>query len=285
MWSSSSECSLSPEAASLPFKAICYPDCGKVCYHAAMFPLIDTHAHVDAPELAGAGTELLPPANNAGIGRFIIPGVRVSGWEPLFRLVVQHAQLYAAPGLHPVYAEQWSVATAGQLTELACQPKTVAIGEIGLDGAVGPALELQEPVLRAQLQIAVIAGLPVLLHGRKATGRLLAILRELNIGKKVGGVWHGFSGSLQVAEELVRLGFKIGVGPILLRDSARKLPQVVTELPAEALLLETDLPDMADKPEVLVAVAEKVAALRGCSLDEVAEFTTTNANGLFKFKD
>lgn len=247
-----------------------------------MFPLIDTHAHIDAPELAGTGSDLLGPAKRAGIEMFIVPGVRVSGWEPLSRLVQQHAGLYAAPGLHPAYADQWSVAAAEQLAAVARQPKTVAIGEIGLDGAVGPALELQEQVLRTQLQIALDAGLPVLLHGRKATGRLLDILRELKIGEQIGGVWHGFSGSLQVARELVKLGFKIGVGPILLRESARKLPQAVIALPAAALLLETDLPDMADKPEQLIAVAEQVAELRGWTLEETARITTEKACRLFR---
>lgn len=250
-----------------------------------MFPLIDTHAHIDAPELVGRGADLLAPAAKVGIGKLIVPGVRVSGWEPLSQLVQRHARLYAAPGLHPAYADQWSVAAEKQLAELAQRSKTVAIGEIGLDGVSGPALDLQEQVLRAQLQIALDAGLPVLLHDRKATGRLLDILRALEIGKEIGGVWHSFSGSLPVAKELVRLGFKVGVGPILLRESARKLPLAVTELPAEALLLETDFPDMADNPEALVAVAERIAVLRDCSLAEVAQFTTENACKLFNFRD
>jgi len=250
-----------------------------------MVPLIDTHAHIDAPEFNGAGTALLPAAVQSGIVKFIVPGVRATSWASLRQLVLGHAELYAAPGLHPVYAEQWSSERSAELAELARQSKVVAIGEVGLDGVNGPALERQEQVLRAQLQIALAAGLPVLLHGRKATGRLLTILRELAIGQQVGGVWHGFSGSLQVAQELFALGFKIGVGPILLRETARKLPQAVVALPAEALLLETDLPDMADQPQVLTAVAERVAELRGCSLEEVARFTSENACRLFAFED
>ena len=246
-----------------------------------MIPLIDTHAHLDAPELTGTGFDLVAPAAAQGIGKFVVPGVRASGWPALLQQVAECPAAYAAPGLHPAYAGQWSDATQRQLEELARQPKVVAIGEIGLDGVRGPALELQEVVLREQLQVALKARLPVLLHGRKATGRLLDVLQELQIGQQVGGVWHGFSGSLQVAQQLVQLGFKIGVGPILLRDSARKLPQAVIELPAEALVLETDLPDMAEQPEALVAVAERIAELRGCATAEVARFTTENACGLF----
>ena len=104
-----------------------------------MFPLIDTHAHIDAPELTGRDTDLLTSAAQAGIERIIVPGVRVSGWQPLMHLVRQHAELSAAPGLHPAYADQWSDAAEAQLREFARQRKTVAIGEIGLDGVVGPA--------------------------------------------------------------------------------------------------------------------------------------------------
>lgn len=247
-----------------------------------MFPLIDTHIHLDAPELNGTGADFLPQARKTGISTFIIPGLRVADWSGLLALAQQHREVFAAPGLHPAYAEQWSMAAERQLRELCREPQVIAIGEIGLDGVSGPPLDQQEIVLRSQLQIALAAGLPVLLHGRKATGRLLEILSELQIGAKIGGVWHGFSGSLPVAQRLVQLGFKIGVGSILLRETARKLPQAVVALPAEALLLETDLPDMAQNPQTLVAVAEKLAILRGWSLADTAKITTENANRLFR---
>ncbi len=246
-----------------------------------MNSLIDTHIHLDAPELSGRGFDLIAPAVKQGIGTFIVPGVRVSSWQPLLQQAEQYSEVLLAPGLHPVYAEQWSSTAAKKLVELCQQAKVVAIGEIGLDGACGPDLDLQEKVFREQLQVAMEERLPVLLHCRKAAGRLLEILRESKAGEKVGGIWHGFSGSLQVAQELVGLGYKIGVGPILLRPSARKLPQAVVELPLSALVLETDLPDMAQKPEALVMVAEKIAELRGCSYQEVAEITSANARALF----
>ena len=261
-----------------------YPKTVQFCYHALMLPLIDTHIHLDAPELIGAGADFLLQARRSGIGKFIVPGVRVSGWPGLLALANQQVDVFAAPGLHPAYAEQWSPAAAQQLAELCADPKVLAIGEIGLDGVAGPALVRQEQVLREQLQIALDAGLPVLLHGRKATGRLFDILRELEIGRQLGGIWHGFSGSLPVAQQLVQLGFKLGVGPILLRGNARKLPQAVLELPAAALVLETDLPDMAARPDVLVAVAKRVAKLRGWSLEETVRITTENACGVFGYE-
>ena len=246
-----------------------------------MTPLIDTHIHLDAPELAGQGFELIPAAQQSGIQQFVIPGVRVSGWAALPGYAEDYPGVSLAPGLHPAYADQWSTAVAAQLEQLTHNPKVVAIGEIGLDGVVDPSLEQQEIALRGQLNIALDAGLPVLLHVREATGAVLEILRELQIGEKIGGIWHGFSGSLPVAQELVALGFKIGVGPILLRENAKKLPEAVKALPLSALVLETDLPDMAERPETLVQIAEKVAALRGISGDEVAQTTTANAWQLF----
>ncbi|MCF6266112.1 MAG: TatD family hydrolase [Desulfuromusa sp.] len=243
----------------------------------------DTHIHLDAPELNGRGLDFLSEAPQCGINRFVVPGVRVSGWDGMVSLAKSSKNVYLAPGLHPVYADQWTPEAEQQLQKLTGQSKVVAIGEIGLDGTVGLSLQQQEMVLRAQLQVALDAGLPVLLHVRQATGQLLAILRELEIGKSIGGIWHGFSASLPVAQELIELGFKIGVGPILLRDNARKLPEAVTVLPASAFVLETDFPDMAEKPEILVRVAEKVAELWAASLDDVARITTENARQLFDF--
>ncbi|MCK4503889.1 MAG: TatD family hydrolase, partial [Desulfuromonadales bacterium] len=192
-----------------------------------MISLIDTHIHLDAPELNGQGLDLLPGAQQRGIDRFIVPGVRVSGWPGMVALAEKAAGIYLAPGLHPAYADQWTPEAEQRLRKLAADPNVVAIGEIGLDGVVGPSLSQQEMVLRAQLQVAIDVGLPVLLHARQATGALLAILRELKIGTKIGGIWHGFSGSIPVAQELATLGFKLGIGPVLLRDSARKLPAAV----------------------------------------------------------
>lgn len=240
----------------------------------------DTHIHLLAPEWRESPQELYAQAKVAGIGAMLMPGVRVADWPALLMLAQQLAGVYFAPGLHPAYAQQWNPAVAEQLAALTREPQVVAIGEIGLDAVAGPPLDEQELVFRAQLQIALDAGLPVLLHSRKTTGRVLEILRELEIGRRIGGIWHGFSGSVQVAHELTELGFKIGVGSILLRASARKLPQAVVELPPDALVLETDAPDMIAGPDGLLQVAEKLAALKGWSLEETSRLTSNNATGL-----
>ena len=242
----------------------------------------DTHIHLFAPEWRQSPQELSADAAAAGIDLMLMPGVRVADWPALLALARQLAGVYLAPGLHPAYADQWSPAAAEQLKTLTETEEVVAIGEIGLDAVTGPTLDEQERVFRAQLQIALDAGLPVLLHSRKTTGRVLEILRELEVGRRVGGIWHGFSGSVQVARELAELGFRIGVGPILLRASARKLPQAVLDLPGDALVLETDAPDMIDGPAGLLQVAAKLAELKGWSLAETARITSRNARQLFR---
>ena len=241
----------------------------------------DTHIHLFAPEWQQSPQRLYADARTAGIGGMLMPGVRVADWPRLLELARELPGVYLAPGLHPIYADQWSSSTAEQLKVLTAEAKVVAIGEIGLDNVAGPDRAVQETVFREQLSIALNAGLPVLLHSRKTTGRVIDILRELDIGQKVGGVWHGFSGSVQIARELAGLGFKIGVGPILLRESARKLPQAVLELPGEALVLETDAPDMISGPLGLLQVAEKLAGLKGWSLEETARITAENVGQLF----
>ena len=220
-------------------------------------------------------------ATAAGIKWLIQPGVRIGDWDAMLSLAQRHPSVYLAPGIHPMCADQWDDETALRLAALIRHPKVVAIGEIGLDAVVGPAQEIQERALRSQLQVALDHGLPVMLHCRNKKGALLEVLRDLDIGRRIGGVWHGFSGSLPFARELVDLGFSIGVGPILLRHNARKLVEVVAALPISAMVVETDLPDMAQEPEELVRVVQKIAEFKNLTLGDVAKVTTENALRLF----
>ena len=143
---------------------------------------------------------------------------------------------------------------------------------------------VQEEVFRQMIRLACDTGKPLLLHNRETTGRLLEILREEQ-ADRVGGILHAFSGSLETASALIRLGFALGIGGIITYPEARRLPGIIDQLPAEWLVLETDAPDMpphprreqANRPENLLLVAEKLAALRGWSLSETAEITTNNA--------
>jgi TatD DNase family protein len=239
----------------------------------------DTHIHLFAPEWKSPLASRLTTAQLAGIELSLQPGVRAAGWSELIDFAGQNPGVYAAPGLHPLCADAWDGAVASRLRDHCALPQVVAIGEIGLDALLDVELPVQERAFRGQLEIAFDAGLPVLIHCRKQTAAVLQILQEVDIAR-VGGIWHGFSGSLETARQIVALGIKLGIGPVLLRETARKLPEVVKLLPAETLVLETDAPDMATGPEVLLDVAKKLAEMRGWTLAETARITTENARKL-----
>jgi len=241
----------------------------------------DTHIHLLAPEWQEPAQRRIELAAASGIELLLQPGVRSADWDQLIALAKRHPRVYAAPGLHPLCAAEWDIATATRLRELCSLSEVVALGEIGLDALLDVDPQLQEQAFKGQVEIAVATGLPVLIHCRKKIAAVLAILRQAGVGK-VGGILHGFSGSLETAGEALDLGLLIGVGPVLLRENARKLPELVKALPAEALVLETDAPDMAAGSEVLFDVARKVSELRDWTLAETARITTANARRLLK---
>jgi TatD DNase family protein len=258
--------------------------------HGAAPLLIDTHVHLDASPLAEALEVEVLRARRAGIGHFLVPGVGRAGWARLLAVVQQVDGAWAAPGLHPLAADEWCPACERELRRLLSEPKVVAVGEIGLDALLpAPALAVQEQAFRAQLRLAIAAGRPVLIHCRQAAGRLLQILREEG-AERVGGIFHAFSGSLETARQGIRLGFAIGVGGTLTYPNARRLPEVVREVPAEWLVLETDAPDLAphphrgevNRPAWLPLIARQVAELRRWSEAETARITTENAKRILK---
>lgn len=166
----------------------------------------------------------------------------------------------------------------------------VAIGEIGLDYAVSTVQrDIQRAVFRAQLRMAVDAGLPVIIHCRLAFQDLLRIMVDENIGR-VGGVMHAFSGSLETARECLRLGLFISVsGTVTYRNAIRPV-EVARQIPLDRLVLETDAPDMTpepfrgreNEPAFLIEIARKVAELKKIPLHELAQATTANAERLFR---
>jgi TatD DNase family protein len=170
---------------------------------------------------------------------------------------------------------------------------TAAVGEIGLDALIdSPDLEVQERAFRSQLRLAVEAQLPVLIHCRRATGRLLDILREEK-SQRVGGIFHAFSGSIETAMEAIRLGFVLGFGGPLTYPNARRILEVLRQVPKDAIVLETDAPDMSphphrgepNAPANLPFIARRVAEVRGWSEEETARVTTENARRILKAGD
>jgi TatD DNase family protein len=250
--------------------------------------LVDSHCHLDDPTLLVRLPEVLAAGRKAGVEKYLVPGVSPDGWDGIARLTEEHTGVYPAFGLHPMRAGRYD---ASLLTGLrSFTGRAVAIGEIGLDYLLtDPPRDVQKVAFRAQLRLAVAAGLPVILHCRHAFQDLLTIFREEN-GQRSGGVMHAFSGSPEVAANCVRLGLFIGVaGPVTYRNAVRP-PAVVRNIPLEHLLVETDAPDLtpepyrgrANEPAFLVEIAGKVAEMKGVSPAEVARVTTANAERLFK---
>ncbi|ADC62417.1 TatD family hydrolase [Allochromatium vinosum] len=250
--------------------------------------LIDTHCHIDVAEFDADRAVVLARARAAGVEALVMPAIDAGGWEALLALCGSAPPdgpgLYPALGLHPVYLDSHRDADLARLETLVAERAVIAIGEIGLDHHVaGLDPERQTRLLERQLAIARAADLPVLLHVRKAHDEMLALLRRQPV--PAGGIAHAFNGSLQQAHQYLELGFKLGFGGMLTFERSRKLRRLATELPLDALVLETDAPDMTvashqgerNSPEYLPEVLEALARLRDLEPSEVAARTTANA--------
>jgi TatD DNase family protein len=248
----------------------------------------DSHCHLDHPRLLSRLPGVIAQAEAAGVTGFLVPGVAPGGWPGIAELCRQFPCAVPAFGVHPMHAELLTPAVMAQLRSLT--PIASAIGEIGLDYALPTfCRDTQIRSFRAQLTLAFEAGLPVLIHCRKAFGDLLAILKQERI-ERVGGVMHAFSGSPETARDCIRLGLHISFAGSVTYPNARRSPAVAALVPLERLLLETDAPDLAPEPHrggenepcYLLATASRVAAIRGITLAELARATTANAARLFR---
>ncbi len=251
---------------------------------------VDTHCHLDAPLLTERLPTILTRANDAGVTRFIIPGIAPEGWRRIMTLAAGDHQIFAAPGVHPLAAADFNMEVLEQLEQLAGH--AVAIGEIGLDYAHPPVpRELQRRAFRAQLNLAVRLEVPVIIHCRRAFADLLTILQEVQV-RHLRGVMHAFSGSPEIAAECVKRGLHIGVaGAVTFANAIRPL-EVVRRTPLEKLLLESDAPDLTptphrgatNEPAFLVETAKIIAAVKGVTLDQIAAETTSGAERLFRLR-
>jgi len=255
---------------------------GRVC-------LIDTHCHLDLEPLNSGLPHLLQEAVAAGVLGFVVPGVHPDGWPGIAAVAAGNPRIMPAYGIHPMHAGCLFDHILDRLPELALQG--VAIGETGLDPVYPVPLELQERLFREQLRIAGKCGLPVLIHCRQAFQRVLKILREER-ADRVGGIMHAFSGSLEMAREFIRLGFAISVSGTVTWNNAVKPLRVARELPLEHLVLETDAPDMPperyrgafNRPAWITETAQKVAEIRGISLEDVARITSDNVRRVLRLE-
>ena len=239
--------------------------------------LIDTHCHLDLEPLYQRLAAVVSDAHLAGVTHFVVPGVHPDGWERMASLAREHESIFPAFGIHPMHADLADDSSLARLAALSSGG--VAIGEIGLDPSYTAAMECQERAFREQLRLAVSLGLPVLIHCRRAFQRTLRILQEEG-ARHVGGIIHAFSGSTETAREFIRLGFAISISGMVTRDNSVRLARVVSELPLEDLVLETDAPDLPpqrykgqpNQPAYLMDTLHAVARIKGVEALVAARF-------------
>ena len=254
--------------------------------------LFDTHAHYDDESFDADRDAVLTALPEQGVGLILNPGCDVESSRKAVRYAAAYPHVYAAVGIHP---ENCGGCTAGDLDAiraLAQQPKTVAIGEIGLDyyWAENPPRDFQQQVLRQQLALARELALPVIIHDREAHADTLAIVREF---PGVTGVFHCFSGSPEMARELLKMGWYLGFdGPVTYKN-ARRAPEVAAVTPLERMLIETDSPYMTPVPyrgqrndsSYVRLVAEKLAEWKDIAPEELEHATLENGRRLFRIID
>ncbi|WP_455921783.1 TatD family hydrolase [Pseudomonas putida] len=257
--------------------------------------LIDTHTHLDFPDFDVDRPALLANARALGVRRMVVLGVHQANWQRVWGLVQSDDQLYAALGLHPVYLDEH---TPEHLTELrdwlarlADHRQLCAVGEFGLDYFLENLdRERQQTLFEAQLALAAEFDLPALLHVRRSHAQTIATLKRFKL--KRGGIIHAFAGSYEEAREYLKLGFKLGLGGAATWPQAVKLRKTVARLPLEAVVLETDSPDMApvmfagmrNSPEHLPQIAQALAEVMGVQVSALSEASTANACQLFNWE-
>lgn len=260
--------------------------------------LVDTHCHLDFEAFDADRSDVIQRAIAAGITTMLSPSVDLQNGRTVVKLAEANEPVFAAVGVHPNDSLGWGAESDAGLRRLATYKKVVAIGEIGLDYYWDKApKDVQKNVLRKQLELAGELELPVIIHNREAgedvLDMLLAWQAELSSPlAEQPGVLHSFSGDRTMAEKAIAANFCIGLtGPLTFKN-AKDLQALAADLPLDKVLVETDSPFLTPHPErgqrnepaKVVRVAEKLAELKGISVDEVALATTANAQRLFRFE-
>ncbi|TCS76172.1 TatD family hydrolase [Pectinatus cerevisiiphilus] len=251
--------------------------------------LIDTHAHLDDEQYDEDRNEVIQRALDQGIEMIINMGADIASSRKAAALAATHDMIYAGVGIHPEEVDKVLAKDEYVLADLVAENKKVlAIGEIGLDYHFRTDnRDLQKKVFIKQLDLARQLKLPVSIHDRDAHGDLMEVLRKE--GRGIRGVIHCYSGSAEMAKELLKLGWYLGVdGPLTFKNAA-KLPEIIKTIPLERLLLETDSPYLApvpkrgtrNEPSYVRYTAQKVAELRNIEYSRIAQITTANAKTLF----
>ena len=251
--------------------------------------MIDSHCHLDAPEFDADRDAVHARALAAGVSGIVIPAVERANFGAVAALCRDYEACHPAYGIHPMYVARAEDEDLQALRETLQRETAVAVGEIGLDNFIpDPDVARQTHFFVEQLKIAREFDLPVIMHVRKSSDQ---ILRELRKYKVRGGIAHAFNGSRQQAEEFIKLGFKLGFGGAMTWSRALKIRELASSLPLDAIVLETDAPDIPpewignqgrNEPAELQRIAQVLAALRGISVPELSERTIANTRAALK---
>ncbi len=248
--------------------------------------IFDSHAHYDDNRFDDTRDEILSKMPENNVCGIINCGTNISTSCFSLELSQKYPFVYAAIGYHPESINDTAIFEKDKLTELAKNDKTVAIGEIGLDYYWDTTHKNKQiEFFEKQLVLAKELDLPVIIHDREAHGDTLEILKK----HKPKGVLHCFSGSIEMAREVIKLGLYIGVGGVITFKNSKKLTEIVKEIPLTRILLETDAPYLAPEPHrgkannsaYIKFVAEKIAEIKNTTTDEVLTVTTKNVKTLF----
>ena len=261
--------------------------------------MIDTHCHIDEASFDADREEVIARQQESGVEAMIVPGVNVASIETVLQVCHAHSgYCYPALGLHP---EDVKVDWEDQLAIVeqairAHRNELVAIGEIGLDYYWDKTFKAeQQDVLRRQLLLARELDLPVILHNRESTEDIIRVVKEISIQHSafspLRGVFHCFNGSKETVEEILKMGFYVGIGGVLTFKNS-KLADKLEVVPLDRIVLETDAPYMAPVPHrgernesrLMIHVAERLAQVYNCSVETIIEVTTANAKQLFGIK-
>lgn len=249
--------------------------------------IFDSHSHLDVPEFDVDRDQVIARAEAAGVREQLVPAIDHAGWPKLKSVCAVRPGLYPAYGLHPMFLDRHRPEHLDALTEWIEREKPAAVGECGLDFFVeGLDAQAQRNYFRRQLEIARDFSLPVVVHARRAVEEVTSTIRSVG---GLRGVVHSYPGSDEQARQLFDLGFMLGIGGPITYERAKRLRRIVSGMPLEFLLLETDSPDQPDashrgqrnEPAQIVGVLQMVAELRDMEPDAVADATTRNAHRLF----
>ena len=250
--------------------------------------LIDSHCHLDFPELSERLDEILARMHDNQVTHALCISVNLEDFPRVLALAEKHANLYASVGVHPDYPDV-NEPSVEDLVRLAQHPKIVAIGETGLDYyRLSGDLEWQRQRFRNHIRAARTCSKPLIIHTRSAADDTLRLMREEG-ASAAGGVMHCFTETWEVAQAALEMGFYISFSGIVTFKNAKSLKDVAQRVPLERMLIETDAPYLApvpfrgktNEPGLVKHVAEEIARLRGCSYEQVAQQTTGNFIKLF----